>query len=275
LSSGNNAAKGKFVSGQPEEIVVAEADGVATVTLNRPAKRNAVSLALWRRLAEIFASFGRQDGVRAVLLTGAGGNFCAGADISEFASVRADATMGEAYEAVADSATRAVRDCALPTIAAVSGYAMGGGCGLALACDFRVGDASTRMGIPAARLGIVYGPLDCSLLLRQVGLANAKRVLYSGRAFGLADCSRMGLVDMTVEQGGALEAARAFAADLAANAPMSMAGAKLVLEALVSGTADVRAGEINAFIARAMDSADYREGAAAFTAKRSPRFVGR
>lgn len=263
------------MSAPAEQIIVAEAEGVVTVTLNRPSKRNAVSLAQWRQLAEIFVGLGQQEGVRAVILTGAGGNFCAGADISEFATVRADATMGEAYEAVADGATRAVRDCARPTIAAVSGYAMGGGCGLALACDFRIGDASTRMGIPAARLGIVYGPLDCSLLLRQVGLADAKRVLYSGRAFGLAECSRMGLVDMVAEKGSALEAARAFAADLASNAPLSIAGAKLVLEALASQTVDARAGEIDAFIARAMDSADYREGAAAFTAKRPPRFVGR
>ncbi len=263
------------MSAPAEQITVAEAEGVVTVTLNRPAKRNAVSLAQWRQLAAIFVGLGQQEGVRAVILTGAGGNFCAGADISEFATVRADATMGEAYEAVADSATRAVRDCARPTIAAVSGYAMGGGCGLALACDFRIGDASTRMGIPAARLGIVYGPLDCSLLLRQVGLSDAKRVLYSGRAFDLAECRRMGLLDMVAEQGSALEAARAFAADLAANAPLSIAGAKLVLEALASQTADARGGEIDAFIARAMDSADYREGAAAFTEKRVPRFVGR
>jgi enoyl-CoA hydratase/carnithine racemase len=266
---------GNFVSGPAEEIVVTTTDGVVTVALNRPAKRNAVSLAMWQRLAEIFTHVGRQDGVRAVVLTGAGGNFCAGADISEFATVRADSKMGEVYEAVADSATRAVRDCALPTIAAVSGYAMGGGCGLALACDFRIGDASTRMGIPAARLGIVYGPLDCSLLLRQVGLANAKRVLYSGRAFALADCRRMGLLDMAAEQGSALEAAHAFAADLSKNAPLSIRGAKLVLDALATGTADARAGEIDAFIGRAMDSADYKEGAAAFAAKRPPRFVGR
>ncbi|GEP54452.1 3-hydroxybutyryl-CoA dehydratase [Reyranella soli] len=266
---------GNFLSSPAEEIVVTVADGIVTVTLNRPAKRNAVSLAMWRRLAEIFAGVGQQDGVRAVVLTGAGGNFCAGADISEFATVRADSKMGEAYEAVADRATRAVRDCELPTIAAVSGYAMGGGCGLALACDFRIGDASTRMGIPAARLGIVYGPLDCSLLLRQVGLANAKRVLYSGRAFDLADCRRMGLADMAAEQGSALEAAHAFAADLSKNAPLSIRGAKLVLDALATGTADARAGEIDVFIGRAMDSADYKEGAAAFAAKRPPRFVGR
>src|SRR5260370_13838087 len=121
-----------------EEIVVAKMGNVATVTLNRPSKRNAVSLAMWRRLGEIVAGFGRGSEVRAVILTGAGGNFCAGADISEFATVRADAAMGKVYEDAADGATRALRDCPLPTIAAISGYAMGGGCGLALACDFRV-----------------------------------------------------------------------------------------------------------------------------------------
>jgi len=263
------------VVGSAEEIVVAEEGGVVTVTLNRPAKRNAVSLAMWQRLADIFVGLGRQDGARAVILTGAGGHFCAGADISEFAVVRADAAMGEAYEEIANSATRALRDCPLPTIAAISGYAMGGGCGLALACDFRVGDASTQMGIPAARLGNVYGTLDCSLLLRQAGLANAKRVLYAGRAFSLAECRQMNLVDLVAEQGGALAAARDFAADLSANAPLSITGAKLVLEALASGTADARADEIAAFIARAMDSADYREGAAAFNGKRAPRFLGR
>ncbi len=83
-------AKGNFVSGPAEEIVVTTGDGVVTVALNRPAKRNAVSLAMWRRLAEIFAGVGRQDGIRAVVLTGADGNFCAGADISEFATVRAE-----------------------------------------------------------------------------------------------------------------------------------------------------------------------------------------
>jgi enoyl-CoA hydratase/carnithine racemase len=263
------------VSGIVEEITVTTAGNVATVTLNRPSKRNAMSLAMWHGLAEIFDGFGRQGGPRALILTGAGGTFCAGADISEFATVRANATMGKAYEAAADGATRAVRNCSLPTVAALSGYAMGGGCGLALACDFRIGDPTTQMGIPAARLGIVYGPLDCSLLLRQVGLANAKHVLYSGRAFGVSDCTRMKLIDVVAERGSALEAAQVFAADLAANAPLSIAGAKLVLEALASGTAESSAEEIEACIAGAMDSADYREGVLAFTEKRPPRFLGR
>ena len=167
----------------------------------------------------------------------------------------------------ADSATRAVRDCPLPTIAAISGYAMGGGCGLALACDFRIGDASTQMGIPAARLGIVYGPLDCSLLLRQVGLANAKRVLYSGRAFGLAECRRMGLVDMVAEQGSALAAAHAFAADLSNNAPsVDHAAPSWCWTRWRRAPPMPAPGRSEPSSDRAMDSADYREGAAAFAA---------
>jgi enoyl-CoA hydratase/carnithine racemase len=258
-----------------EQIVVAKTGNVATVTLNRPSKRNAMSLAMWRRLAEIFSAFDGGGDVRAVIVTGAGGHFCAGADISEFATVRADAAMGKIYEEAADGATRALRDCPVPTIAAVSGYAMGGGCGLALACDFRFGDVTTQMGIPAARLGIVYGPLDCSLLLRQVGLANAKRVLFAGRAFGLADCRALGLLDVVADKGSALDAARTYAADLSGNAPLSIAGAKQVLEALASGTAAAREHEIEEIIAQAMNSADYREGAQAFTEKRAPRFIGR
>jgi enoyl-CoA hydratase/carnithine racemase len=258
-----------------EEIVVAKVGNVATVTLNRPSKRNAVSLAMWRSLADVFSSFGSDGDVRAVIVTGAGGHFCAGADISEFSTVRADAAMGKIYEEAADRATRALRDCPLPTLAAVSGYAMGGGCGLALACDFRIGDATTQMGIPAARLGIVYGPLDCALLLRQVGLANAKRVLFAGRAFGLADCHGLGLLDVVAEKGSALDAARAYAADLSNSAPLSIAGAKLVLDALASGTAAAREHEIEEVIAHAMNSADYREGAQAFIEKRAPRFIGR
>lgn len=256
-----------------QDIIVTERAGVVQVTLDRPAKRNAVSLAMWHELGRLFGELGRRRDVRAVILTGAGGHFCAGADISEFATVRADAAMGRMYEEAADAATRAIRDCPRPTIAAISGYAMGGGCGLALACDFRVADLTARMGIPAARLGIVYGALDCGLLLRQAGLANAKRVLYSGRAFGVDACAEMGLVDV-VATADALDEAHAFASELAANAPLSIEGAKLVLEALASGTAGVQAAEIEAFVARAMDSADYREGARAFVGKRQPHFTG-
>jgi enoyl-CoA hydratase/carnithine racemase len=247
---------------------------VATITLNRPAKRNAVSLAMWKQLGSIIADLGARDDVRVVILTGAGGHFSAGADISEFSSVRSDAASGRVYEAINEATTIALRDCPKTTIAAVSGYGMGGGCALALACDLRIGDATTRMGIPAARLGVVYGELDTALLYRQVGLANAKRVLYTGQAFSAQECAAMGLLDL-VAQGTALDGAMALAEQVAANAPISLAGAKLVLESLANGLTATRHAEIEAIIDRSMNSSDVREGARAFLEKRKPMFTGR
>jgi enoyl-CoA hydratase/carnithine racemase len=259
---------------QQDILVSCDSGGVASVTLNRPTKRNAVSLAMWRRLGEIFLELGARDDVRVVILTGAGGHFCAGADISEFASVRADVPSGRIYEAVNEAASLALRDCPKPTIAAISGYGMGGGCALALACDLRVGDNSTRMGIPAARLGVVYGEVDCALLYRQVGLAHAKQILFTGRAFAARECLNMGLLD-SLASDTALTGAQALAQEIVGNAPLSLKGSKFILEALAAGTAATRAAEISGLIEAAMASADYREGARAFLEKRPPAFSGR
>ena len=258
-----------------EEIEVeVDAEGVATVTIDRPAKRNALRLAMWRRLGDIFNELGGRADVRTIVLTGSGGYFCAGADVSEFATVRNTVEAGREYEAAGERATLAIRDCAKPTIAAISGFGLGGGCGIALACDLRVADATTRMGIPAARLGIVYGTVDCDLLLRQVGLANAKLVLFSGRQFDFTECRQIGLVDIVAE-GSALEGARALASTLAVNAPISIKGAKIVLEALQRGETEHRRKEIAAVIDAAISSTDYREAARAFIEKRKPKFTGR
>ena len=260
-------------TGEPIRVAI-EADGVATVTIDRPDKRNAVSLAMWRRLGQVFDELAKDDRVRVVVLTGSGGHFSAGADISEFATVRNTAEAGRVYEEAGEHATLAIRDFPKPTIAAVHGVGVGGGCGLALACDLRVGDTTTRMGIPAARLGIVYGTLDSTLLHQQVGLATAKLVLFSGRIFPAADCVRMGLVDVYADA-PALDTARALAREFAANAPLSLRGAKFVVGAVASGEAAGRAPAIEAVMDEAIASADYREGARAFMEKRTPRFTGR
>jgi enoyl-CoA hydratase/carnithine racemase len=258
---------------QDHILVEHDATGIVTVTLNRPARRNAVSLAMWQGLGEIYTALGKRSDVRVVILTGTGSNFCAGADISEFATVRNTEESAKIYNAAGEFATQAIIDLPQPTIAAVHGYGVGGGCGLALACDLRVGDATTQMGIPAARLSIVYSAIDCDLLLRAVGLANAKLVLYSGRYFKLDECRSMGLVDI-VSADGALVGARALAAELAGWAPLSQRGAKVVLEALVRGEAKERAAEIEAVQVAAVSSQDYREAAKAFLEKRRPVFSG-
>jgi enoyl-CoA hydratase/carnithine racemase len=258
-----------------DEIQVAvDAAGIAVVTLNRPEKRNVVSLAMWRGLGEIYRDFACRREVRVVILTGAGGHFCGGADIAEFSKVRNSIADAHAYGEAGRSATQAIIDLPQPTIAAVHGYGVGGGCGLALACDLRVGDATTQMGIPAARLSIVYGVLDSSLLLRAVGLAKAKLVLYSGRYFPVGDCHTMGLIDVVAER-GALSGARALAEELSTRAPLSQRGAKLVLEALARGEVDQRAAEIAAVQEAAVNSEDYHAARQAFLEKRTPVFRGR
>jgi enoyl-CoA hydratase/carnithine racemase len=267
---------GEEMEGRMAEDILVQVDaaGIAVVTLNRPEKRNAVSLSMWRGLGEIFTGLAKRTDVRVVILTGAGGNFCGGADISEFSKVRNSVEDAKVYGEAGTAATHAIMNLPQPTIAAIPGYGVGGGCGLALACDLRVGDATTQMGIPAARLSIVYSTLDCDLLLRAVGLANAKLVLYSGRYFPLADCRAMGLINQ-ISETDALSGAHTLAAELSKRAPLSQRGAKVVLEALDRGEVEQRAAEIAAVQEAAVNSEDYREARQAFLEKRTPTFKGR
>ena len=258
-----------------EELVVTrEADGLAVVTLNRPAKRNAINLAMWQGLKAIFDGLSDDRGLRAVILTGSGGNFSAGGDISEFATVRATVEAGTFYERAEEDALLAVLHCGKPTIAEISGFAIGGACALALACDFRVAECGASFFIPAGRLGIVYSRLESELLLRQVGLTNAKLILFSGERMTAAEALRIGLVGEVVDQDVAA-ASRRFARRFAASAPISVAGNKFILNVLSRGEADARVAEVDRFIHSSMESEDYKEGQRAFREKRPPAFTGR
>ena len=132
------------------DIVVAISDKVATVTLNRPERRNAVKFGMWADLAELYHRFAADDGVRAVIMTGAGEHFCAGADITEFATTRNTTEAGHAYDRIVDECSDAIMHLPKPTIAAISGFCIGGGSGLALANDFRFAAPSAVFAITAA-----------------------------------------------------------------------------------------------------------------------------
>lgn len=260
---------------KPDDILVDRTDAVAVITINRAARRNALTLAMWQAIARTLDALGGEAGVRAIILTGAGGAFCAGADISEFAAVRATVEDGRNYEAAVDAAHVAISGCSRPTIAAVSGPCYGGGVALALSCDFRVGDPTAYFAIPAARLSNVYGVVETRALYDAVGLAAAKEVLFTGRRYDAHEAHRIGITTHHASDGTSLEAAHALAQTMSGSAPLTIKGAKVVLDAIARGATDERSGEIHRVMDDAIASEDYREGVAAFAARRDPVFKGR
>jgi enoyl-CoA hydratase/carnithine racemase/carbon monoxide dehydrogenase subunit G len=278
-----------------QQIKVWISDEVAVVTLNRPANRNSMTYAMWRAMPSVFASLAANPEVRVVVLTGAGDDFCAGADITEFAELRASVEQGTDYEVAVDACCDAIANIGKPTIAVIKGYCLGGGAHLAMSCDFRYAADSATFGIPAARLSIIYGVGGTKKLLALVGLTRAKRILYGGERFDAIEALRIGFVDHVPGRptnsdgwigklfGSAsrpatatdpMADARAFARSLAGNAPLTIAGAKTILNGLSMGPGSLNAHQATRLIAAAVGSHDYQEGRTAFVEKRAPAFKG-
>ena len=249
------------------ELRLEVADGIATITIHRPQVRNAISLAMWEAIPEVMAAVTHDAAVRAVVVRGAGDRaFASGADISEFERVRRDAATAQAYGKLVDAALSAIQTCPKPTVAMIYGYCVGGAVALAMAMDL-------RFAVPAARLGIVYGPHATRALVQLIGPARAKDILFSGRIFDAREAAEMGFVNRVLPS-PALEACTfEYLRRVAANAPLSVRGAKMIIEGIASGESLTE--EIRGLTLEAFDSHDYREGIRAFLEKRSPHFEGR
>lgn len=248
-------------------------DGIAHVRLNRPHARNAITLQMWRDLAGVFTNFGRDDRVRAVILSGEGKDFSVGADVSEFDKIRDNRHDAAQYEVAVDACSNSIADLRKPVTAAVSGYCLGGGCHLALACDFRFAAPTAVFGIPAANLSIIYGTRSVQRLLALVGVASAKRVLFTASRFDASASRRIGLVDEIDDD--CIAAAATFARTMTPLAPLSIAGAKYMLNGLSMGAGALDLNAAQQLIDEASDSDDFREGRRAFAEKRPPLFVGK
>jgi enoyl-CoA hydratase/carnithine racemase len=260
-----------------DSVLVARPAGlggaVATVTLNRPDRRNALDRAGWTALAGAFAALSGDESLRCVVLRGAGGNFAAGADISAFEKERADARAAKTYARAVQRAMRAVAEGAHPVVAMIQGACVGGGLELASVCDLRVAGESSRFGVPIKKLGITMAFGELKALYDLVGPAAAREILLEGEIFGADRALRLGLVNRVVPDERAEEEAHACARRICEGAPLAARWHRKFIRRLADPRPLTQA-EIDESYA-AMDTRDYREGVAAFLGKRPPRFEGR
>jgi enoyl-CoA hydratase len=259
-----------------EPLLVRHEAPLGWLTLNRPQVRNALNLRTWQLIAEGMAELTADDAVRVIIMRGATPEaFIAGADISEFPAMRADADQARKYRDAPNNAIRSLIESRKPVIAMISGVCIGGGVQVALSCDIRIAARGTRMGVPAARLGLAY-PLDgVNALAQTVGPANARDILLSARLFDADEAWHMGLVNRVVEPADLEANVRDYATKMATNAPLTMAAAKVAIRESLRDPEERDAKTVSTMVARCFDSDDYKEGVRAFLEKRRPVFSGK
>ncbi|WP_431153169.1 enoyl-CoA hydratase/isomerase family protein [Acidovorax facilis] len=241
-------------------------------TIARPHRRNACDFAAWSDLKTAFETLGSDPTVKLIVLTGAGGHFCAGDDVVAFSSVAGEAEK-DVWRARIQECYAALQSVPKPVIAALSGVCVGGGCSLAMCCDFRVGDSTARVGVPVAKLGLVYPTIQLQRLAWLIGASNARRWVYEATLYDAVESYRVGYLDALV-QADVVEAAFAFGADMGKAAPLSIAGSKSQLNAVLAGRVEQERERLDAMVLRADRSEDFREAARAFAEKRQPIFKG-
>jgi enoyl-CoA hydratase/carnithine racemase len=241
---------------------------IATLRIDRPAKRNAMSYEMWSALPGLLDLVQKDDDVRVLVLRG-GANFSAGADIGEFSTLRSGADGAARYSSAVHAGERAIATLGKPTIAAITGFCVGGGCEMALACDIRLASSDARFGITPAKLGIVYNFTSTKQLVDAVGPAWAKQILFSGEIIDADTALRIGLVN---EVHADLDArASELALTIASRARVSLRGAKTIVNRIVGGQY-LEDSDVRDLYDEAVHSAEYAEGVAAFLEKRVPRF---
>jgi enoyl-CoA hydratase/carnithine racemase len=247
---------------------------VAYVLLETPGKLNAVDVAMWQGLREAFAALATEPDIWCVVVRGAGGNFAAGADIEEFAIVRHDQASGRRYHLeIMAPALAAIRSVPMPTVAAIEGVCVGGGLEIAIACDVRIATEDARLGVPVGRLGFPFALPELVPLLDLVGPGLAAELLLTGRLFDGTEAGAKGLVQRAVPRDHFEALLAETVRGILAGSPAAARQNKAQVRMLLERTPRYSAEELEASFGF-LDGADYREGVAAFLAKRPPRFGG-
>ena len=248
-----------------------DAGARATVRLNRPDKRNALTLAMWRDLELGFRELEADAALRCIVVRGAGGNFAAGADLSEFPALRATTAQAEAYGQQMIAALTAIRDCRHPTVAAIEGLCVGGGLEIALMCDLRLATPDSRFGIPIQKVGVAMPYPELAVLTQLLGRPTMLALLLEGQLQDAAWAERHGLLtriaaDLEGDLGATVER-------IAGGAPVSHRHHKHYTRRVADVLRTLDSGDVRGSYA-AVETADYREGIAAFLDRRTPKFPG-
>jgi enoyl-CoA hydratase len=256
--------------------MLARKDGrIGYVIFNNPERHNAVSLEMWARTTEILEGFAKDDEVRVVVITGAGGkSFVSGADISKFESERASLDATKVYNATVARANEGVSGFPKPTIAMIQGYCIGGGLGLAVCCDLRICSANSRFGIPAAKLGLGYSYPGVKRLVDIVGPAFAKEIFFTARQFDAEEARVMGLVNRIVPEAELEAYVKTYAETIASNAPLTIKAAKFIVAEALEDESKRDLARCAELVEQCFKSSDYTEGRRAFMEKRKPAFTG-
>lgn len=263
-----------------DTITLETADAIATITLNRPQRLNAWTPVMGAELAAAFRAADRDPAVRAIILTGAGRAFCAGADMEFFASQVAAGggtrpQSGTPGPARVEEFPALMRRLSKPVIAAINGYALGIGCTMPLLCDIRLAAAEAKLGFLFPRVGVMAELGSTFLLPRLVGLGRACELMFTGKQYTAAECERIGLINRVVPGTDLVTAARELAGEIAACAPLSIL---LTRQALYQGLSETFEAQVR-YEAFTLDylyrTSDHAEAVRAFKEKRAPQFEGR
>lgn len=261
---------------QTDQIICARDGAVGRIAFNNPERHNAMSYDMWVGGAAAIDSLLADGETRVIVLTGAGEKaFVAGADISKFEKERGTADAVAEYNVAVAHFQQTLSAAALPTIAMIGGYAIGGGLAIALCCDIRIASDDSRFGIPAARLGLGYAASGIDTLMKVVGPSFAKEIFFTARQFDADEARTMGLVNRVVPRAELQATVDDYTRRIAENAPLTIHAAKTAVGELVKPESERDMNLCADLVLKCFDSEDYQEGRKAFMEKRKPAFRGR
>ena len=257
------------------ELIIRRDGALGIIAISNPEKLNAMTYDMWNALPPAVAALSGDPGVRAIVITGEGNkSFVSGADISQFEKLRGTATAQAEYNKAVERAYLAPMQCAKPVIARIRGICIGGGLGLAAACDVRLASDDTVFRMPAARLGLGYGVAGIRRFMNVMGAANTLDVFVSARKFSAAQALQMGFANQVFPAATFEDEALAYCRMVSENAPLTVAAAKFAVRQWLMDPADRDLAAATKMVEACFASADHKEGRSAFMEKRTPKFNG-